>query len=178
MAQALFPNGENPIGQAIKVKGLKYMVIGVAKREGQSFMGFTSMDFNVIIPYNNFRRLYQTGTGMYNETGSRIGIKGHNYDVGLVELENEFIKVVSISPNPCHDYFNLEFITKENVYGEVNISIINSDGNEVYNSISKVSANNVYNYSINVDDLNTTKGVHFVLIKYGQKTIVSKLLIY
>jgi putative ABC transport system permease protein len=89
VANALFPNGEDPIGQSIKVKGLKYMVIGVAKREGQSFMGFTSMDFNVIIPYNNFRRLYQTGTGMYNETGSRIGIKGHNYDVGLVELENE-----------------------------------------------------------------------------------------
>jgi putative ABC transport system permease protein len=43
----------------------------------------------VIIPYNNFRRLYQTGTGAHYETSSRIGIKGYDYDIGLVELENE-----------------------------------------------------------------------------------------
>lgn len=89
VAKALFPNGEEAIGQSIKIKGLRYMVIGVVKREGQSFLGFTSNDYNVLIPYNNFRRLYQTGTGVYNEIGSRIGIKGFDYDVGLVELENE-----------------------------------------------------------------------------------------
>jgi putative ABC transport system permease protein len=33
--------------------------------------------------------LYQTGTGLYYETTSRIGIKGFDQDVGLVELENE-----------------------------------------------------------------------------------------
>lgn len=89
VAQALFPNGEEPIGQYVKIKNLKYMVIAVVKREGQSFMGFTSSDYNIIIPYNNFRRLYQTGTGLHSEIGSRIGIKGYDYDVGLVELENE-----------------------------------------------------------------------------------------
>lgn len=89
VAKSLFPNDEDAIGKSIKIKGLKYMVIAVVKREGQSFMGFTSSDYNVVIPYNNFRRLYQTGTGVYNEIGSRIGIKGFDYDVGLVELENE-----------------------------------------------------------------------------------------
>lgn len=89
VATALFPNGEEPIGQDIKIKNLKYKVIGVTQREGQSFMGFTSNDYTTIIPYNNFRRLYQTGTGLYNEIPSRIGIKGYDYDVGLVELENE-----------------------------------------------------------------------------------------
>lgn len=89
VANTLFPNNEDPIGQSIKIKNLKYMVIGVTKKEGQSFMGFTSNDYTTIIPYNNFRRLYQTGTGLYNETTSRIGIKGFDYDVGLVELEND-----------------------------------------------------------------------------------------
>lgn len=89
VAQALFPNDEDPLGKDIKVKNLKYKVIGVTKREGQSFMGFTSSDYLVLIPYNNFRRLYQTGTGMWNEISSRIGLKGQDYDVGLVELENE-----------------------------------------------------------------------------------------
>jgi len=89
VAKALFPNDEDPLGKDIKVKNLKYKVIGVTKREGQSFMGFTSSDFLVLIPYNNFRRLYQTGTGVWNEISSRIGLKGQDYDVGLVELENE-----------------------------------------------------------------------------------------
>ena len=89
VAQALFPNDEEPVGQYIKVKGLRYNVVGVVGREGQSFMGFTSSDYNVIIPYQTFRRLYQTGTGSPFETPSTIGLKGFEQDVGLVELENE-----------------------------------------------------------------------------------------
>ena len=89
IANALFPHGENPVGKEIKIKNLKYVVIGVIKKEGQSFMGTPSNDYAVIIPYNSFRRLYQTGTGMWNETTSRIGVKGFETDVGLVELENE-----------------------------------------------------------------------------------------
>lgn len=90
VAKALFPgDGEDPLGQSIKIKGLRYLVIGVVKREGQSFMGFTSSDYNVLIPYNNFRRLYQTGTGAPFELSSSIGLKGFDQDVGLVELENE-----------------------------------------------------------------------------------------
>lgn len=89
VAQALFPNGENPVGQAIKIKNLKFIVAGVIKREGESFMGTPSNDDAAIIPYNAFRRLYQTGTGRWDELESSIGIKGYDTDVGLVELENE-----------------------------------------------------------------------------------------
>lgn len=89
VANGLFPNGEEPVGQTVKIKNLQYVVIGVTKKEGESFMGFTSNDYTTIIPYNNFRRLYQTGSGRYNEIGSRIGIKGFESDIGLVELENE-----------------------------------------------------------------------------------------
>jgi putative ABC transport system permease protein len=89
IAKALFPNDEDPIGKIIKIKNLKYIVEGVIKREGQSFLGTPSKDYAVIIPYNSFRRLYQTGTGEPFELTSRIGIKGHDSDIGLVELENE-----------------------------------------------------------------------------------------
>jgi putative ABC transport system permease protein len=87
--KVLFPDGGNPVGQIVKVKNLKYTVIGVIKKEGQSFMGTPSNDYATIIPYQSFRKLYQTGTGAWYETTSRIGIKGYDYDVGLVELENE-----------------------------------------------------------------------------------------
>ena len=89
VAKALFPNGASPIGEIIKVKNLKYTVIGVIKREGQSFMGTPSNDYATIIPYQAFRKLFQTGTGAWYEIPSRIGIKGYEQDVGLVELENE-----------------------------------------------------------------------------------------
>ncbi|MBX2969880.1 MAG: ABC transporter permease [Cyclobacteriaceae bacterium] len=89
VAKALFPNNEDALGKTIKVKNLMYSVVGVVKQEGQSFMGNTTNDFTVIIPYNSFRKIYQTGTGRWNEIGSTIGVKGTEQDIGLVELENE-----------------------------------------------------------------------------------------
>lgn len=85
---ALFP-GEAALGKEIKIKNLKYIVIGVIKKEGQSFLGTPSNDYTVIIPYRAFRKHYQTGTGQWNETQSRVGVKGFETDVGLVNLENE-----------------------------------------------------------------------------------------
>jgi putative ABC transport system permease protein len=89
VAQALFPKIENPVGNYVKIKNLRFSVVGVIKPEGESFMGFTSNDYSCIIPYDSYRKLYQTGTGRWNEVGSHIGLKGFDTDIGLVELENE-----------------------------------------------------------------------------------------
>ncbi|MFZ2905152.1 MAG: ABC transporter permease [Cyclobacteriaceae bacterium] len=89
VATKLFSNGENPVGQSIKIKNMKFNVVGTVKKEGASFIGSTSNDFTVIVPYNAFRKLYQTGTGRWNELESSIGVKGFDSDVGLIELENE-----------------------------------------------------------------------------------------
>ncbi len=84
VAAALFPNTD-PIGQEVKIKNLKFKIVGVVKKEGQSFLGFPSMDYVALIPYQSFRALYQTGTGRWNEIGSSIGLKGYESDFGLVE---------------------------------------------------------------------------------------------
>ncbi|HNP19174.1 MAG TPA: ABC transporter permease [Fulvivirga sp.] len=89
LAKALFPNNQNPVGKEIKVKNKKFYVIGTLKKEGESFLGFESKDNDCIIPYDAFRTLYNTGTGAWNELGSKIGVKGGATDVGLVELEGE-----------------------------------------------------------------------------------------
>ncbi|HMP98953.1 MAG TPA: ABC transporter permease [Cyclobacteriaceae bacterium] len=89
VASNLFKANEDPIGQEVKVRNLKYRVVGVLKKEGQNFMGTPSKDFSCIIPYNSFRKLYQTGTGRWNEIGSTFAIKGQTTDIGLVEAENE-----------------------------------------------------------------------------------------
>lgn len=89
VAKALFPNQDMPMGQQVKIKNLKFNIVGVTKREGESFLGTPSNDYSVIIPYDAFRKLYQTGTGRWNELGSDIGLKGFDTDIGLVELESE-----------------------------------------------------------------------------------------
>jgi putative ABC transport system permease protein len=89
VAQALFPKVENPIGKYVKIKNLRFTIVGVIKREGESFIGNTSNDYGCVIPYDSFRKLYQTGTGLWFENGSTIGLKGYENDIGLVELENE-----------------------------------------------------------------------------------------
>lgn len=89
LVNALFPNGEDPIGKEIKISNLKYVVIGTLEREGQGLLNVSSNDYAAILPYDSFRKMFLTGTGRWNETGSTIGLKGHAQDVGLVELENE-----------------------------------------------------------------------------------------
>jgi putative ABC transport system permease protein len=88
VAKALFGE-DSPLGEDLKIRNLKFKVMGVIKREGQSFLGTPSNDYGAIIPYGAYRRLYQTGTGAWNENSSRIGVKGFESDFGLVELENE-----------------------------------------------------------------------------------------
>ncbi|MCW3085929.1 MAG: transporter [Bacteroidetes bacterium] len=55
LAKALFPN-QSPIGQEIKVRGSKVMVIGVFKKEGESILG-GSVDTQVLVPVNYARSL-------------------------------------------------------------------------------------------------------------------------
>ena len=56
VANSLFPKND-PIGQQVKIRNLKFNVVGVLKREGESFIGTPSNDFGCIIPYESFRKL-------------------------------------------------------------------------------------------------------------------------
>lgn len=88
IAKALFPDSGS-LGKEIKIKGQKYFVIGIMENEGESFMGTPSNDDNCIIPYTAFRKVFNTGTGRWNEKASIIGIKGNEEDIGLVQMEFE-----------------------------------------------------------------------------------------
>lgn len=89
VAKALFPKMDNPTGEFVKIKNLRFKVVGVNKRQGESFIGFSSGDYECIIPYDSFRKLYNTGSGRWDELGSHIGLKGYQDDLGLILLENE-----------------------------------------------------------------------------------------
>ncbi len=86
IAGALFGNN-NPVGKEIKIKGLKFIVIGVIKAQGENIIDTPSKDEFAIIPYMGFQKLYYSGPRW--GIGSTISVKGGDKDVGLIKLENE-----------------------------------------------------------------------------------------
>jgi len=86
LVQELFPF-QSPLGKEIKIKGLKYTIIGTLKEEGESFIGTPSNDDNIYIPYKSFTKLYYVGR-KYG-IGSTISLKGEKSDAGLIRLEGE-----------------------------------------------------------------------------------------
>lgn len=89
--QKLFLNNENPIGKTIRIKNRKYTVIGTTEKEGENVFGDSFGDYSCLMPYNALRKIYQTGTGRWNEFNARsvIGLRGTDEDIGLASLENE-----------------------------------------------------------------------------------------
>ena len=85
IAKDLFPRG-NAIGGVISVKGLKMNVIGVMKREGESFLGGNSKDVECLIPYGYFSKIYKVGK---NASEPTISLKGYENDANLTALEDE-----------------------------------------------------------------------------------------
>lgn len=78
---------KDPVGKQISIKGLKFTVIGVMKRQGENLIDAPSNDDFCIIPYTGFKKLYYSGRRWGIE--SVISVKGRDDDVGLVKLENE-----------------------------------------------------------------------------------------
>lgn len=86
VAKTLFPSS-NPLGQEIKLKGLKYRVIGVMEKQGASITNAPSADDFCYVPYNTFFKMY-SGQGNWG-VESIIALKGYPEDEGLKNLEGE-----------------------------------------------------------------------------------------
>jgi len=86
ISQKLFPN-VNPIGKELKIKGLKYVVIGTFEEQGEGLFGDSGNDEMIMIPYTSFKKLYYSGRNRGVET--LVSVKGKSEDFGLVELEAE-----------------------------------------------------------------------------------------
>jgi putative ABC transport system permease protein len=86
VAKTLFPSG-NALGNDIKIKNIKFRVIGIMKRQGENIVDAPSADDYCYIPYNAFFKLY-SGMGTFG-VESIIAAKGLSDDKGSVKLENE-----------------------------------------------------------------------------------------
>ena len=86
--ESLFPYS-SPLGKEIKIKGLKFVVIGVFEEQGENFIDTPSLDATCLIPYGSFLKMYASGRNF--GVGSTIALKGYEEDEGLKSLENEVI---------------------------------------------------------------------------------------
>ena len=85
IATTLFPN-EGALGKEVKIKGMKFTIIGIFEEEGEGFLELPSKDEACLVPFGAFSKMYYTGRDGLEPT---ISAKGRDTDVGLVALENE-----------------------------------------------------------------------------------------
>lgn len=85
IANTLYPQ-QDVLGKPIKIRGMKFTVIGVFEEEGEGLFGGASKDEACLIPYGAFSKMYYTGR---NGLEPEIAVKGLETDIGLVALENE-----------------------------------------------------------------------------------------
>lgn len=85
IANTLYPFTD-VIGKEIKIRGNKFIIIGVFKEEGEGLFGLPSKDEACLIPFGAFNKMYYTGR---NGIEPKIAAKGMEEDIGLVALENE-----------------------------------------------------------------------------------------
>ncbi|UOQ98692.1 ABC transporter permease [Hymenobacter sp. 5317J-9] len=88
IAENLFPQG-GAVGQEFKVKGQKFIVIGVMEKEGKKILDTPSNDTNCLIPFGMFSKLYALSANGMSGPSPSLGVKGRDDDPGLLDLEYE-----------------------------------------------------------------------------------------
>ena len=76
--------GTDPIGKSIKIKGLKFVVIGYMEEQGAGLLGGTSQDENVYIPFKSFTKFNYVGKGGLEPL---VTIKGKESNLAGLEFE-------------------------------------------------------------------------------------------
>lgn len=84
VAENLFP-AQDPVGKSFKISGLKFIVIGVQQKKGESLINVGgNPDIKCLIPFGAFAKMFHS-----IQPDIDIAVKGYDSDEGLLELESE-----------------------------------------------------------------------------------------
>lgn len=86
IANSLFPSQQSALGKELKIKGLKFTIVGVFKEEGEGLFDTPSKDEALLIPYGAFSKIFSVGRYGIEPV---IAAKGLDNDQDLIALENE-----------------------------------------------------------------------------------------
>ena len=160
---ALFNTVPLPVGSPA---GGTYSGIGVI---GTTFS--PAFAFNVgkigIITYT----IKDTATGCTNAASDIVTIDtSANCTTGIIE--NSLTVSTTIYPNPANNVLNVDI--KRASFNQLNTSIIDVLGNEVYSSLDALNGNGIHK-QINIE--NITKGVYFIRLRSGADVFTQKIII-
>jgi putative ABC transport system permease protein len=96
----LFPNGEDPVGQTLRIGNLPFQILGVLEKKGAGMWG--DQDDLVVGPYTTVMRKV-----MGRNTIQRIMVSAHEGEAELAEAEitallRQHLKVPAQEENPFH----------------------------------------------------------------------------
>ncbi len=112
-----------------------------------------------------------TATGCTNSASDFVTIDASaNCTTGIIE--NSLTVSTSIYPNPANNVLNID-ITKAN-FNQLNTTIVDVLGNEVYTSLDALSTNG-FHKQINTENL--AKGIYFIRLHAGADTFTQKIII-
>lgn len=86
IANALFPGQQSALGKELKIKGLKFTIVGVFEEEGEGLFDTPSKDEALLIPFGAFSKIFSVGRYGIEPV---IAAKGMDDDRDLIALENE-----------------------------------------------------------------------------------------
>ncbi len=124
VAESLFTENIDPLGKEIKIKGRKYKVIGVIKKEGNDLINPVNFDQSVILSINNTRRFSSVNWGAMIAVKAKEGI-------GLDQLQDELTVAMRSShrlkPKQEDDFSLNQLSIISNVFDSV-FSVLNVVG--------------------------------------------------
>ena len=96
--EAFFGN-QNPIGEYIKIDGVKFRIIGVLEKQGK-FLGLFSVDKQAILPFGAYKRIFSRRGWM------RLSVKipPEKLDEGLDEITSVMRHIRGLKPNEKNDF--------------------------------------------------------------------------
>lgn len=109
IANALFPN-ESPEGKMVRMRDQQFTVIGVAARQG-SFLGLFSMDANVTMPINTFRRNFPIN---WANPSIRVQVDVTRMEESKEELRGLMRRIRQLGPEKKDDFeINSQQVVRE-----------------------------------------------------------------
>ena len=113
-----FFENENPIGEHIKIDGIKFRIIGVLEEQGK-FLGLFSVDNQAIIPMGAYTRLFS------RRGFTRISVKVDEREIEKAKdnLFSVMRRVRGLKPMEKNDFAINQTKAFENEYGKLKLAI-------------------------------------------------------
>ena len=94
-----FFGDQNPIGEYIKIDGVKFRIIGVLEKQGK-FLGLFSVDKQAILPFGAYKRIFSRRGWM------RLSVKvpHEKLDESLDEITSVMRHIRGLKPNEKNDF--------------------------------------------------------------------------